>query len=240
MDESVESEIVEVTSLNDVLGDPNEPLEPIDVVWQQGGRLHHMKVEVRRPKDYDAFPIRYMSEKQEAMIPEYDADGNETFPGKDAPDMLLRRECVMEPKFLHNKRDKLSHKLGPDFFSQLHRRLMLTAGIDGDFFLDWAMLQTPKAAVLQSSGFRNTSASSRTKSESDAVETSSQPTTTTSEQSVDASASNSSAMTSGSAPVSPTLASADPQKDGVHPPTQPSVASSTPNPNPSAPAVAPS
>lgn len=206
-------DIVEVTSLDDLEGVPIVEPDPLEVVWTQGGKLCRMKVVVKRPADYEGFPTAYMATKREAEMPAW-KDKVRTFPHEGAHTKLLRDETIVSPAFLKEDGIEKSGKLDPDFFAQLHRKLLLVAGVDGDFFADWAQMRLPKAAVLRLAESQSGSEdSSPTKSSPDAAPQTDvsmppvlPPTTTSPGKEVSSSAPTASATTSGSAsppPASP-------------------------------------
>lgn len=202
--------VVEVTSLDDLKDVPVQPLDPIEVVWTQGGKLCRMKVQVKRPSDYEGFPVAYMQSKRDAETPVW-KDKAKTFPHEGAHNRLLRQETIVAPEFLKDEGIEKSGKLEPDFFAQLHRRLLLIAGVDGDFFADWAQMRLPKASVLRlAESLAGSEESSPTKSSNAAAPPPvaltpvASPTTTESPgKESSPSASSDSGTTSGSAPPSP-------------------------------------
>lgn len=221
----------EITSLDDLKDLPVKDPDPIEMVWEQGGKICRMKIDVKRPgktpSDYASLRVEYLHAKRKAETPVFDTpNGLARYPDEGMHNRLIRERCIRSPAFLKNEGIDKSDVLAPEFWAGLDLKLLPVAGIDGDFFYDWETLQTPKGFLLkQIESLAKLEASSRTKSLNDvpippqarSTTPSSRPTTNGPGRPDSSEGSSDSKTPSGSdSPLPPS-----PTPNSSHPPTRP-------------------
>lgn len=144
-----------VASLSEILeGLEKAPVKapPIILQWEEPPTednptgLVELTVETRFPKDPWIFGVRYMTEIQDRKRKqEPDAKGTMVLKHPDADLVALAQECVVSPTWLHNEEALTRFKAAmPLAASELRRKLMLVAGLNGDFFDDYPRLTMPR------------------------------------------------------------------------------------------------
>lgn len=206
-----------VSSLTEIMEaakkSPPKP-DPIMLEWflpstedNPKGAYLHMDVETRFSPDPWMFGIRYMSEVQEQKRKqEPDAKGVMVTKHPLADVVALAREVVVSPTWLHNEEalQKFKDNIPPPTFAEFRRKLMLTAGLDGDFFGDYQVLAAPKIYRTSVSGLPKGSDSTQVPSPI-AEPKNSSPGPSTTSSAPPSPEDSESQTTSGSSPSTPTI-----------------------------------
>lgn len=139
---------------------------PIDLEWEvprteeNPAGMITFHIETRFPKDPWLLGVRYMTTIQDKLRMEEPNEKKEMVRKHPLADVVeLARECVVEPTWLHNEAAVKDFKeiIPPLVFAEFRRKLMLNAGLDGDFFDDYQRLTIPRS--LRQSGSESASAS---------------------------------------------------------------------------------
>lgn len=154
-------EVEDVSSLTEIVEAAQEAPprpEPIKLVWDlppsekhPRGRIQRLTIETRFPNDAWLLGIRFQTElKQKIRETKTDEKGNTVLAHPLADLEALCKEVVVRPTWLHNESalQKLKETMPSPTFAELRRKLMLTAGLDGDFFADYQRLTVPQTLLL--------------------------------------------------------------------------------------------
>lgn len=162
-------EVIEVTSLSDIVTKPAEVVkpDPIRLMWKAGGKDYVITVETRYPDDIRGFPLAYVMEAEKSKTPEVDRDGATIFPNKGCHEKFLRQRLIDKPVMLKNDTQfaEFASKVPPTVLATLHRKLELIGGLDADFFVDYSRYVEPAILTMLSSRSAPGSTDSPLKSE---------------------------------------------------------------------------
>lgn len=189
---------IKVEDVDDLTAFGEAPKAPPEffVHYPKGDKILRMKIVCQYPDDdMHWFGARFMDAMREAKTPVYDGDSKEpTFPHRGKEFKLLREHCIVSPKWLKNPEAFV--KLPVTMQAEIHRKLQLAVGMDGDFFGDMAEFSMTKSSVARLSELGKRSASSRTRSVPAAPGSKSSPTTSSSKPKDDSTEPASSGTTS--------------------------------------------
>lgn len=185
-------EAEEVTSLQQIVAATEEaPPKPDPIVlrWflppskaHPKGRFQKLSIETRYPKDVWLLGIRYQTDlKQKIREKETKKDGSTVLKHPLADLEAIAQEVIVKPTWLHTESNlqRLKEVLPSPTFAELRRKLMLTAGLDGDFFADYQRLVVPQSLLLSAYESRKGSGSTPPPSTDAPPETSPPGTSTT-------------------------------------------------------------
>lgn len=148
------SELVEAAKKS-----PPKP-DPILLEWFYPGEEEptQLEVEVRYPDDAWLFGVKYMTEIQDLKrSQEADEKGITVNKHPDADFHALAKECIVNPSWLRIEGNikKFKETVPSPVFAELRRKLMLVAGLNGDFFGDYHQLTVPRIFQPSASGSVN-------------------------------------------------------------------------------------
>lgn len=140
--------------------------KPFDLTWVSVGEdgaetpvsvtvaLRHPKNDDGTPMDAWAFQVGYYAMMQLAKTPAVGKDGVQSYPNEGRPEAYLREHLVESPEFLHDERQfkEFKAKVPPHVPAQLNLELLLSQGMDNDFFERLSRFTNPTAHLRPAAG----------------------------------------------------------------------------------------